>query len=246
MRFRADLLQVVGRNLVGIYLFGSVAFPRFEPWSGDIDFYVVLKRTLSNNQRKALAGVHRTIARRFRFGEKIDGYYIPISKAKKGSVPNGLVYGANGSLHLNGRDDSWALHREHMLKGACIVPYGPNPKTILPRPSWDEIERALRGEVRFARRTMRKYPFWAVLNFTRLMYSYGKRRVVVSKIQSSQWALKTLASRWRPLIRSALRFYFRKQSQRDVRLLKNNAKPFMNFAINQISRTEAHSRKDTM
>ncbi|GAH04040.1 unnamed protein product, partial [marine sediment metagenome] len=44
-------------------------------------------------------------------------------------------------------DNSWALHREHILAGRHIILYGPEPKKIYPPATWPEIETALYGEL---------------------------------------------------------------------------------------------------
>jgi hypothetical protein len=156
--FRLELVRTLERNLVGIYLFGSIAFLGFEPRSGDIDFYVLISRPLTQIQMKALDTMHRILGRSFRFGKALDGCYITLSKASKRRIPTRLVFAAGGRVHKNGRDDAWALHRQHLRQGACIVLYGPKPKTIVPSPSWDEIERALKFEFSFARKSHSQVP----------------------------------------------------------------------------------------
>lgn len=128
--------------------------------------------------------MHRTLSSRFRFGKALDGLYIPLSKASKRSIPTRLIFAANGRVHKNGRDDAWALHRQHLRQGACIILYGPKPRTILLPPSWNEIERALNTEISFTKKVLDKYPFWTVLNLCRLIYSFENRQVVISKIQA--------------------------------------------------------------
>jgi hypothetical protein len=226
------------QNLVGVYLFGSIAFPRFEPRSGDIDFYVLIRRPLTPIQRKALDTMHRILGSRFRFGRALDGFYITLSKASRRSIPTGLIFAADGRLHKNGRDDAWALHRQHLRQGACIILYGAKPKTIVPSPSWDEIERALNIEISFAKKVIHKYPYWTVLNLCRLIYSFENRQVVVSKIQAAKWALRKLPTQWRGLIQSALRVYLKKQKHVDQETLKSNVEAFFKFALARIADTK--------
>ena len=236
--FRIELIKILEHNLIGIYLFGSIAFPGFEPRSGDIDFYVLLRHPLTPIQKKTLDTMHRTLSSRFRFGKALDGFYITLPKASKRSMPTRLIFAANGRLHKNGRDDAWALHRQHLRRGACIVLYGPKPKTIVPSPSWDEIERALNIEISFAKKVIDKYPFWTVLSLCRLVYSFENRQVVVSKIQAAKWALRKLPNHWRTLIQSALRVYLKKQKHADQEMLKRNSDAFFKFASDRILGTK--------
>ena len=71
--FRIELVKMLGRNLIGIYLFGSIAFPGFEPRSGDIDFYVLVRRQLTPTQMTTLNAMHLILSSRFRFGKALDG-----------------------------------------------------------------------------------------------------------------------------------------------------------------------------
>jgi hypothetical protein len=234
--FRIGLINTLGRNLIAIYLLGSIAFPRFEPGSGDIDFYVLLRRPLTPTEKKILDTVHRKLSNRFRYGKTLDGFYIPLTKARRKTAPTRLVFAANGRLHSGGKDSAWALHRQHLRRGACLILYGPKPKTIVPSASWHEIERALNMEISFARKIMHKYPFWTVLNLCRLIYSYENGQVVLSKIQAAEWALRKLPPQWRTLIRSSLRIYLRKHG--DQRTLKKNSTDFFKFASGRIAQAK--------
>lgn len=239
--FRIGLICALGRNLIAIYLFGSITFPRFEPRSGDIDFYVLLRHPPTPTEKKALDTIHRKLSHRFRFGRALDGFYVPLAKASRRTIPTRLVFAADGRLHRGGRDDAWALHRQHLRRGACLVLYGPKPKTIVPSASWREIERDLDAEVSFARKIMRKYPFWTVLNLCRLIYSFEKRQVVVSKMQAAEWALRNLPTQWRILIQSAMRVYLRKRG--DQRILKKYSNAFFKFASDRIAQAKRTVRK---
>ena len=85
--FRTDLISTLGQNLIAIYLLGSIAFPRFEPRSGDIDFYVLLRRPLTLAEKKTLDTIHRKLSHRLRFGKALDGFYIPLTKASRKTTP---------------------------------------------------------------------------------------------------------------------------------------------------------------
>jgi len=244
IRFRADLLSILDQDLVSIYLFGAIAFPRFEPRAGDIDFYAFLKRPLTASQKRALDAMHRTHAREFPLGIRIDGFYIPLPKARGRAIPKGLMYSARGRLHHGGRDDAWALHREHFHQGAYVLVHGPKPEAIVPRSSWPEIERALDLELLFARRVLRKHTPYAVLNLCRLIHSYETKKVVLSKLQAAKWALKTLPNAWQSLIRSALKAYLGRQNGRDLNVLKTSSVAFAGFALARILESEHLRRHD--
>ena len=137
----------LGSNLAGAYLHGSVAFPEFEPRAGDIDFYVVVRRSLNAREIKGLDHLHRALAARFEFGSKLDGFYIPTVLAGRRESPKNLVYGAHGRLHRGASDDAWAIHREHFTHSAYIRLYGPRASRIFSRANWPEIRKIGRAHV---------------------------------------------------------------------------------------------------
>jgi hypothetical protein len=238
--FRIQLATTLGSNLIGAYLFGSIAFPGFEPRSGDIDFYVLIRRPLTLAQRRNLDRMHRMLSRKLSLGKRLDGFYITLQKARKRSGPQRLPFAANGMLHKGGRDDAWALHRQHLRRGACVVLHGPKPVTILPSASWNEIVKALIAEFSYAQRLVYKYPFWSVLNACRIVYTFKNREEVVSKIQAARRAIRTMPDQWTPVIRSALRVYLKKRKRGDQRILKSDSYTFLGFASSQIPASRLH------
>lgn len=228
--FRVHLSTFLGKNLVGAYLFGSIAFPEYEPRAGDIDFYTVTRRQLGPREITDLDVMHRYLAAKFVFGRKLDGFYIPLTKARRSRSPRGLVHATHGTIHKGGHDDAWALHREHFHQGACVRLHGPRPDAVFPLTDWGSIRRDLYRGLVYTRSIIASNPWWAVLNLCRLVYSFKTGRVAVSKLQSAKWALENLDSRWRPLIMSAIRTYEQRGSRRDRAILKRDAKRFLGYA----------------
>ncbi len=219
-----------GDNLVGAYLHGSIAFPEYNPESGDIDFYVLTRRSLNGAEIKSLAHLHRSLAAKFAFGSKLDGFYIPYAAARMQENPRNLVYGAHGRIHRRGSDDAWALHREHFARSAYIRLYGPKASRIFARASWKEIRSALYRQLVYARKIIDSDSWWSVLNLCRLVYTLKSENVAVSKLGAAQWALKKLPSRWRPVIRSAVKIYKGTANRGDRTILRKDARKFLGFA----------------
>jgi streptomycin 3"-adenylyltransferase len=219
-----------GDNLVGAYLHGSIAFPEYIPEAGDIDFYVVTHRSLNGTQIKSLDHLHRSLAAKFEFGIKLDGFYIPYAAARMHENPRNLVYGAHGRIHRGGSDDAWALHREHFARSTYIRIYGPRASRIFSRPNWNEIRSALYRQLVYVRKIIDSHPWWSVLNLCRLVYSFKTENVAVSKLGAARWALKKLPSRWKPVIRSAVKRYKGTANRRDRTILRKDARKFLGFA----------------
>ena len=220
------LNAALGEKLFGVYLYGALAFPEGGA-TGDIDFHVILKGTLSDREKTELKDLHATLARDFPpLGVGLDGYYILLEEARQTSPPrHQLVAGVT--------DDSWALHREHIRAGRCIVLQGPDPRQVYPAASWPELESALWGELDYVERHLADYPDYCVLNLCRLMYSFDTRDVVVSKRASAGWAYDAFPE-WRPLIEAAGKSYERRAATQDKQLLKSEVQRFFDFACERI------------
>jgi len=223
--FSAALTECFGRELVGLYVFGSAAFPDFVPESGDIDFIGVTRRFPSKEQREGLARIHREMAGDFRHGALLDGFFIPLDKARRRRIPDRLVFAAHGRLGTGGRDASWALHREHLRAGACLILHGTPPDRLFPPATRREIAVALRRERQYVREVLRRHPAYAVLNLCRLEYSQRRGDVVLSKVQAGRWALTHLKD-WRPLVEAALRAYCGRPEGGDARELRRETTDF--------------------
>jgi hypothetical protein len=228
--FRDEVSKVLQRNLVGAYLYGSIAFPDYEPRAGDIDFYAVIRRPLNRREIDNLDQMHRTLAARYEDGRRLDGFYIPLSKTRKSVNPRALVYGVHGRVHRSGSDDAWALHREHFHGSAYIRLHGPQASSLFPSADWHSIRSALYRQLAYSRKIIDSDPWWAVLNLCRIVYSFKTGRIAVSKLGAADWALREFPSKWHPLIRSAIRTYRKTGHGRDNAILRRDARRFLGFA----------------
>jgi len=170
------------------------------------------------------------LAAKFEFGSKLDGYYVPYASVRRRENPKNLVYGAHGRIHRGGSDDAWAIHREHFARSAYIRLYGPSASRIFSRANWPEIRSELYRQLVYARKISDSDPGWSVLNLCRLVYSFKNGSIVVSKLGAARWALKRLQSRWKPVIKSAIRTYKRIGDRKDRVILKRDARKFLGFA----------------
>jgi len=177
-----------------------------------------------------LDGLHRALASRFEFGSKLQGYYIPYASARRRESPKNLVYGAHGRIHRRGSDDAWAIHREHFARSAYIRLNGPSASRIFSRAIWPEIRSEIYRQLVYARKIIDSDPRWSILNLCRLIYDFKNEGIVVSKIGAARWALKRLQSRWKPVIKSAIKTYKGIGDRKDRTILKRDARKFLGFA----------------
>ena len=74
----AQMRAILGDDLIGLYLDGSLALGDFDPATSDVDFIAAIARPLSAAQFDALAAMHRQMRDSGRpFATELEGSYIP-------------------------------------------------------------------------------------------------------------------------------------------------------------------------
>jgi streptomycin 3"-adenylyltransferase len=224
--FRDGLEAILGVNLVGVYLYGAVAFPEALP-TGDIDFHVILEERLTDEERSALQALHESLAGQFPpLGAAMDGYYLLLKDARRETPPKSQMW--DGAT-----DHSWALHRKHIRAGRRIILYGPDPNEIYPPAQWPEIESALCSELDFVEQHLGEYPDYCILNLCRLMYSFETGDVVVSKAMAAEWAFNAFPA-WRSLIDLARKSYPGQWTRQEGKLMLAEIDGLLEFAQGRI------------
>jgi hypothetical protein len=227
LAFRTGLKVILASKLVGIYIYGATVFPE-TIFTGDIDFHVILAAPLTAIERVEINSLHESLAREFPpLGKEMDGYYILLDDAKTKSPPKSQMWN-------HATDNSWALHREHMRSGRCLVLEGPDPRQLYPATSWNELEAALLSELAYVERHLLEYPAYCVLNLCRLMVSFQTRDVVISKTFAGLWAEDTYPQ-WSEIIQIAGRSYEGRATPADDQFMLDQIHGLLAFANEQIA-----------
>jgi len=190
---------ILGKKLFALYVYGAATDPAAAP-TGDIDFHAFLTEPLITEERTEILEFHDRIAFLFPpLGAELDGYYVLFEDARLKLSP---IHQLQSSI----QDNSWALHRAHMLAGRCVVLYGPDPVEILPIPTWAELDNSLQNELSYVEEHLDKYPAYCILNLCRLLYSYSTKEVVISKFAAAKWAY-WIFPHWQQIIELARKSY---------------------------------------
>lgn len=238
--FRRGIRRSLKENLLAAYLLGSIAFERRSPHVGDIDFFVVTHRGLVRRERFAVGMLHRELATEYRFGDDLDGLYITRGQASRRDRPVGWGFFPDGRRR-KARDEMWAFHRAHLHRGACITLVGPNPRELMARVTWTEIERELERERMRLRAVRAMHPAYCALNLCRLAYTGETQDAVVSKRGAATWAKARFPTEWAFVIEAASRIYRGGSASKDVRLLSRSIDGFFEFASERIAAAKRQS-----
>lgn len=225
--FHDGLTATLGTKYAGLYLYGAVCFPPSPV--GDVDFHVLLTETLNDEERAAITALHDRLAKELPLGDEMDGYYITLADARTPALP---ATQHNPEVE----DEAWALHRAHVHAGRFVAVHGPDPRTILPEPTWAELDAALEDELDWMDdRALLEARAYCVLNLCRILYSFETRDVVVSKFAAATWAFAALDTDWHELIRAAMRAYLGTPAGEDEGTLAHGTRPFWNVMRERIA-----------
>lgn len=194
-------------DLVGIYLYGSVAYGAFDPRASDLDVAVLHRIGLNEGRTCGLAGAHE------RFGrghptDRLDVSFVPL-RLVGGYGEDALPYYRDGRFRRKGGGDvnpvMWRT-----LHGRGVVVCGPPAAEIVPLVSNEELAENMRRNLAFLRRRMPLYVMmgtgetvFGVLSLCRALYTL-RTGEIFGKVEAGRWALRNLNPRWRSLIERAL------------------------------------------
>jgi len=203
---------ILGRNLVGIYLYGSFTSAAFNPKRSDIDCIVVTRRDLSNAQFRKLDAWLAQMAELNPWTARLQIIFLVQNEL--------LVMNSSGSLYQfgvlqrTGSDGNPIIWRDFLRSGAVL--FGPRPEAFLPEITPEIFLQALRRELGYLReeisekrtsewRDVPMYRAYVVLTVCRILYSFNKN-AITSKPAAAKWAIKHLPKQWSKIVRQALAF----------------------------------------
>ncbi len=215
-RLLADVRQILGDRLVGMYLGGSLALGDFVLGRSDIDFDVVVTELLPDNVVSALFEMHqRLAASESPWGDELEGSYLPLEALRHLDQYIGASFPRverAETLSVR-RHDGGSLVNLYVLRENGIVLTGPAPKSLI-----DPISPAVLREaalevfahwwVPMVRDDSRLrgdpgYQVYAVLTMCRVPYTV-RFGTVAAKSVAARWGRDDLGARWAVLIDEAL------------------------------------------
>lgn len=214
-RLLARQRALLGQQLVGLYLYGSLATGDFDRASSDIDFVAATTVTLDEIAVAALRALHAEIAASGgTWGRRLEGAYLPLAALRRDeparcrhpflseTTPFGVF--ALGVDRVINRS---------ILRERGVVVYGPAPATLIDPVAPAELTAAVRillrdewrsfGDGSHARHAQRYWQAFAVLTMCRALYALD-HAAIISKPAAAQWGEQRLPLEWTPLIRRAL------------------------------------------
>jgi hypothetical protein len=204
--FVTGLTELLGDELAGSYLHGSLALGAFNPEQSDVDFLVATGGDLSAEQVEALAALH------LRLGERLDGSYLPLDVFRRfdpNRVMHPQIEARGGRLLLDHHGGETVIYR-YVLRKCGVGLSGPTPQSLIDPVDADQLRGAVRDlvagwsvddEPQFAEAGFRRY---TVQTMCRVRYTLACGDVA-SKPEAVAWGLEEVEPVWRDLIRRVVR-----------------------------------------
>jgi len=192
----AQLRDLLGPNLVGMYVYGSLAFGCYNPALSDVDVLVITRRRLAPETRGPLSSLLTALSGRlevsFLSRADVDPWRYP--------TPFDLHVSGEGAKH-DGAAVYFATEIANArARGVALV--GPPPETVFPEvPDEDFLDSIERDLVR-AGDHVNEEPGYAVLNACRVV-AYRSERRVMSKAEAAHWGVRELPRQFGPVITAA-------------------------------------------
>jgi predicted nucleotidyltransferase len=204
---------ILGDQLAGFYLYGSLSSGDFDPTSSDVDFLVVTREDMSEEIFESLRDMHAIIATsNLPYANYIEGSYIPL-KALQRYDPHDAHHptiGIDWPFRVAFHGSNWILER-YILREHGVIVYGPSPQTLIDPVTPEEMRIAVCEQLKNFWSAQLDKPEWlrtrdyqafAVLTLCRALYTLH-HGTVCSKPQAALWAQETYPQ-WKPIIERSL------------------------------------------
>jgi hypothetical protein len=203
----------LGEKLTGFYLFGSLASGGFNEITSDIDFVVVIKSPLSDEEVRRLKTLNDHIqTTHTKLAKKLEGSFIPFDDFKNfDPAKKYLSISTGGKLEMDTKDINAPIQK-HLIREEGIALYGISPKSFIEPVTSDQLRQATlkilnnwwKPQLTDPRRLQsREYQAYAVLTMCRMLYTLQTGEIT-SKPYAAYWSKKFLDSKWAGLINRAL------------------------------------------
>ncbi len=209
--------EILGENLTGIYIHGSLAFGCCHPDRSDVDFLTVTgraptlaeKRTLlerlilleANAPRKGfeMSVVLAEHCRHFIYPTPYELHYSKMHRNAFLSDPDEYCKA------MRGTDPDLAAHFTVVRKTGVTL-YGKDAGSLFaPVPRADYLD-SIRRDAADAEKGIESDPVYFVLNLCRVL-AYLREGLVLSKADGGHWGIKALPKPFHSIIKEALRCY---------------------------------------
>ncbi len=240
----SGLQDLLGDQLIGLYLTGSLTYGDFNPDSSDIDFLAILKIDLTEEQLEKVRQLHSYIAEEVpHWAKSLEGSYITgemLGSIEAPSKERPYVNGGKVSYCAYGNE--WIINL-YALQECGQVITGPNLDTMLPNVTIEQVREASKKDLlkdwvpkiddpdafnhpMYDSEHLKNY---ATLTMCRILHRANNDNMASKKV-ASKW-VKEAYPEWNSLIERAESWEHGKDMATD-----EEVKNFMRFTLEEVSK----------
>lgn len=237
-------------NLVGICLWGSLAYDAFDEACSDVDCVGVTRPDLDDREFSQLEEWFKNKGEQNRWVSRIDmRFVIDHEFLDKASKCCGF-YPCMGKLLRHGSDGNPIIWMN--IARSVITLWGTDAKLISPHVSDQRLNDALLLELNYLKQSLTSnagdrsekafiHNAYAVLTACRILYP-ACQKALASKDQVCGWAMETLPPMWRTIIQAAKENRL-KNAGSTTRQLEQDAMRFVEFVTLEVNRILERTRQ---
>lgn len=218
--------QTLGDALAGVYVHGSIAFGCFTWETGDVDFLIVVHRSITHDEKvslmKALLDLEASAPPK---GLEMSVVLLSACRQITHPAPYELHYSsayrescrADVAAHcerLHGCDVDLAAHFTVVRAAGYALCGLPVEAVFAPVPREAYVDSIMR-DIESAREDIIANPVYVALNLCRVL-AYLHDGLVLSKKQGGAWGIKHLPEAYHVLIQAALDAYEHRRASSDL------------------------------
>lgn len=233
--------NILGENLVGIYLHGSAVMGCFNSQKSDLDFIIVSREPVSNAAKRAYMDMVVEL------NKQAPAKGIELSIVRE-NVCSPFVYPTPFELHfsiahlnwyqtdpddyvekMHGTDNDLAAHFTIIYHRGQTL-YGKAIRDVFAEVSREHYFDSIWGDIENAQDEITENPAYIILNLCRVL-AYSKENRILSKLEGGKWGLESVPEIYTGLIAGALDEYTANHS---IKLDETHAKEYAEYMLTQI------------
>lgn len=233
--------DILGNNLVGIYLHGSAVMGCFNEKKSDIDLLIVVDTPLSDETKRQYMdmvvdlntyapekGIELSVVRK----NVCKPFIYPTPFELHFSIAHLQWYKTDPSDYIkkmNGLDKDLAAHFTIIYhRGKCLC--GKEIKDVFEKVSKEFYFDSIWNDIENAEEEIMENPTYIILNLCRVL-AYKKDGLILSKREGANWGLDNVSEKYHCLILHALEEY---SSDKSMKWDENCARDYAAYMIGQI------------
>jgi hypothetical protein len=233
---------LLGKNIVGLYLSGSLAYGDFVPERSDIDLQAVVRRPLTQDELRSVEELHCKIEQRCpRWADRVECSYVPLELMRElGPPATPRPWWGFGTLYAEASAGNEWIINHYLLSRHGIALEGPEFSELIPPIDINDVRQASARDLfqewvpkihDVAWLSNSHYQSYLILNLCRILHTIiqGEPR---SKKVAARW-VKTAYPQWQGLIEEAEKWAYGDEMKRQA-----DAVEFLQFAVDRVNESK--------